>query len=233
VRVRSRLFFACLLVGLSVTTGVSLRAQHQAEPQGAPQHEAGQPAPHPPGVPPEGGAQPHDQAAAEGHAAEEQHAEGILPTIARLLNFALLVGLLGYFLKSPIAGYLASRSEQIRADLVQAAAMRTAAEAQLAEIDRKMKALPGELESLRARGAQQVAAEEARIRAAAEADRDRLLEHMRRDIDLQVRIARRDLMEEASALAVAAARQRVLHAITPDDHARLLDRYTAQLRGAR
>src|SRR5690606_30981492 len=129
------------------------------------------------------------------------------PTIARVVNFALLVGILAYFLRSPIAGYLASRSEQIRADLVDAARMRAEAESQLAEIDRRMKALPGELEALRARGARDVQAGEASIRTAAEAERDRLLQQMRREIDLQVRIVRRQLMEEAAALAVGVARE--------------------------
>jgi F-type H+-transporting ATPase subunit b len=225
VRVRRIIVPGFLVLTTLVVAAASLsaRAAGHVTQAAAPAHEAAQPA----------GGEVHEQAAAEGHTAEEEHSEGIWPTIARLVNFGLLVGLLSYFLRSPIANYLASRSEQIRADLVQAAAMRTAAEAQLAEIDRKMKALPAELELLRARGAQEVAAEEARIRAAADADRDRLLDHMRRDIELQVRIARRTLVAEAAALAVAAARERVVRTITPDDQIRLLDRYTTQLGAAR
>ena len=56
--------------------------------------------------------------------------------IAKLVNFAVLVGALVYFLKAPIAGYLAGRSAQIRQDLVTAAEMRKTATAQLEEIDR-------------------------------------------------------------------------------------------------
>src|SRR5690606_34688529 len=66
---------------------------------------------------------------------------------ARLLNFGILVGALVYFLRSPIANYLASRSTQIRQDLVTASEMRAAATAQLAEIEKKMQALPAELEA--------------------------------------------------------------------------------------
>ena len=82
----------------------------------------------------------HEPSAAEGHTAEGEHEEGIWPTIARLFNFALLVGVLAYFLRSPIAGYLESRSRQIRSDLVEASRLRTAAESQLAE---RLKDLPG------------------------------------------------------------------------------------------
>lgn len=172
-------------------------------------------------------------AVAEGETAEgEHHGESLWLTVARLLNFGLLVGGLGYFLGPLIARYLSSRSDQIRADLVQAAAMRRTAASQLAEIDARLNALPAELEELRRRGTQAIASEEARIRATADAERRRLLEHMHRDIELQVRIARRTLMREAAVLAVGVAEQRIRTRITPADHERLLARYTRQLGAA-
>src|ERR671913_604124 len=121
---------------------------------------------------------------------------------AKLLNFAVLVGALVYFLKSPIAAHLASRSAQIRQDLVTAAEMRAAATAQLAEIEKRMKALPAELEALKRQGAEDVKAEQARITQTAAAERTRLLEQTRREIDTRLRIAKRELTEQAAALAV-------------------------------
>lgn len=200
----------------------AIAQEHQPAPQGG----------HEPAAQPQHGAEVKEGAVAEGHTAEAEHEEGLLPTIARLANFAILVGILVYFLRSPLAAYLVSRSEQIRSDLVTAADLRRTAEAQLAEIDQKMRALPGELETLKQRGSADIAAEEARIRTAAEADRERLLEHMRRDLDMQVRIARRALMEEAAALATDVARRRIQNSITPEDQMRLLDRYTRQLGAA-
>lgn len=183
-------------------------------------------------------AQTHAQEAPAQHgvaqeAAEEHHEEGILPTIARLFNFALLVGVLGYFLKSPIAGYLAGRGTQIRQDLVTAAEMRAAATAQLAEIENKLKTLPAELDALKARGAEDVKAERARIAAAAAAERERLVDQTRREIEMRLRIARRELTEHAASLAIQIAEQRLRRTITADDNARLVDRYAAQLREAR
>jgi F-type H+-transporting ATPase subunit b len=170
---------------------------------------------------------------AEPQAGEGEHAEGLMPTVARVANFAILVGLLVYFLRSPLTGYLQSRGEHIRSELVQAAELRRSSEAQLAGIARRMEALPGELEALRSRGAQDIAAEEARIRSAAEGERDRLLEHMRRDVEMQVRIAQTALRKEAADLATEIARRRIEAAITPDDQIRLVDRYAAQLGAAR
>jgi len=167
--------------------------------------------------------------------AEGEHAEGnpVVEIIARLLNFGILVGALTYLLRSPIVSYLASRSTQIRQDLVTASEMRTAASAQLAEIERKMQALPAELEALRTQGAADVKAEQARIASAADAERARLLEQTRREIEMRLRIARRELTEHAAQLAVQVAEQRIRRAITPDDQLRLVDRYASQLREAR
>ena len=176
-----------------------------------------------PAQPPAGG---------QDHGEAEDHGNPVLQMIARLFNFAVLVGALVYFLRAPIAGYLSSRETVIRQELVTAAEMRTAATAQLAEIDRKMSALPAELETLRRQGADDVKAEQARIAAAAVHERERLLDQTRREIEMRLRIAKRELTEHAAHLSVQVAEERIRRSITPDDQIRLVDRYAAQLRDA-
>jgi F-type H+-transporting ATPase subunit b len=172
------------------------------------------------------------QAAARAeHVAEgEVHTESIWGPISRLFNSAILFGVLYYFLRKPIAAYLAARDSEIRNDLVVAAEMKKTATAQLAELQQKMAALPGELERLRAHGQQEIAAEEARIEQTAAAERERLIEQTRREIDLQLRIAQRALVEHASNLAVGLASERIKKNITPDDQIRLVDRYLQQVK---
>lgn len=177
-------------------------------------------------------AHPPTDAHEDEHAAEGE-GHGIMDTVWRLANFAILAFLLVYFLRTPIAAYLASRSTQIRQDLVTASEMRATATAQLAEIDKKMQALPGELDALTRQGAEDVKAEQARIAKAAEDERVRLLEQTRREIDMRLRIARRELTEHAARLAVAVAEQRIKRSITPEDQVRLVDRYASQLTEAR
>jgi F-type H+-transporting ATPase subunit b len=172
----------------------------------------------------------HEEAAQ--HEAAAGHEEGLMPVVARLVNFSILLGTLIYLLRSPLATYLNDRGTQIRSDLVNAARVKETAAAQLEEIDRKMKALPGELATLRTQGAQEIAAEEARIRAAAGAERDRLLEQARRDIDQHVKVAERELMNHAADLAVGVAAERIKKTITEDDQKRLTDRYVQQLKGS-
>jgi F-type H+-transporting ATPase subunit b len=111
--------------------------------------------------------------------------------------------------------------------------MRATATAQLAEIERKLQSLPAELTALKAQGAQDVAAEQARIAQAAALERERLIEQTRREIAMRLQVARRQLTEHAAQLAVQVAEERIRRTITPDDQLRLVERYTEQLRAAR
>ena len=222
-----------LLLGLALSVAVvagghtALAQQPEAAKPAAEQPHPTQPEAHPTAR----GAQ--TQAHTTEGAGDDHQEGGILPIVARLFNFAILAGTLVYFLRSPIAAYLRSRSGEIRQDLVTAAEMRTAASAQLADIERKLQSLPAELEALKKRGAEDVQSEKGRIAQAAAAERERLLEQTRREIDMRLRIARRELVEHAATLAVGIARERIARTITPEDQIRMLDRYTSQLKEAR
>jgi F-type H+-transporting ATPase subunit b len=172
---------------------------------------------------------PEAPAAQAAHAEDAPHEESLLRTGARLANFAILAGVLVYFLRAPIAGYLASRGTQIRQDLVSAAEMRETASAQLADIARKLDTLPAELAALKAQGAQDVVAEQARIAQAAALERERLVDQTRREIATRLRQARRELTAHAAELAIKVAEERIRRSITPEDQLRLMDRFTSQL----
>jgi F-type H+-transporting ATPase subunit b len=165
--------------------------------------------------------------------AEELRGQTLLRGVAKVVNFVILGGVLFYFLRTPIGTYLVARGTQIRQDLVTAAEMRATAAAQLADIERKLQALPAELDALRAQGALDVKAEQARIAQAAAAERERLIAQTHREIDARLRIAKRQLTEHAAELAVKVAEDRIRRTITPEDQLRLVDRYAAQLKEAR
>lgn len=176
-------------------------------------------------------AQPEgDHAAAAGEHHDESIGGMILAMGWPVANFIIFVGVLYYFLNQPLRDYLAGRSATIRKDLVEAAELRAAANAQLASIEQKLQALPGELSALRARGADEIKAEEQRIAAQATADRDRLLEQTRREIDLQVRLAKKEILEHAANLSVQLATDRIKKEVTPADQERLVDRYLSQVK---
>jgi F0F1-type ATP synthase membrane subunit b/b' len=210
---------ALLLLLIGAPGGVVSAQGHAAAP---PQHDAA-------AQPTAKGAEPVEHGAEEAHGSE--HA--VRDTIARLFNFAILIGALSYFLKTPLAGYLAGRSAQIRQDLVTAAELRKTATAQLEQIQQKLDALPAELVSLKARGEEDVRAEKVRMAQAAAAERERLIGQTRREIDMRLRLARRELTEYAAQLAVSVAQERITRSITPEDQLRLVDRYASQLQEAR
>ena len=171
----------------------------------------------------------HDPAGDE-HGEAEAHGSSLAALLWPTVNFAILAGGLWWFLKDPVSTYLRDRHTSIRKDLVDAAALKSSAQAQLDELDRKLKALPGEIEALRTRGGEEIAAEEQRISAQAAAERDRLLEQARREIDVQLRLAKRELVEHAATLSVQLAGDRLQQQMTPDDQQRLVARYLDQVK---
>ena len=194
----------------------------QSQPPAAPSHETpASDAAHAPAAA-GGGAGEHDEAAG--------HEESLWPMVGKIVNFAILIGTVFYFARSPLAAYLAGRRAQVRSDLVAADEMKKTAAAQIVEMDAKLKALPAELEALKARGQQEIATEEKRIRELAETERVRLLDQATREIDQRVRVAHRELVEHAAALSVDLARKKISEQITDADQARLVDRYLAEVK---
>lgn len=171
------------------------------------------------------------------HAAEGGHDQSIGEMILGLgwpiANFIIFSGVIYYFGNGPLKEYLATRSATIRKELVEAAELKATATAQLASIEQKLQALPGELDKLRTRGAEEITSEEKRIAMAAEADRERLLEQTRREIDLQVRLAKKEILEHAADLSVQLAGERLKNEVTPADQARLVDQYLTQVKDQR
>jgi F-type H+-transporting ATPase subunit b len=225
---------ALMLIG---ATAASAQSPERAAPATAPhQAAAGTPdqapapgtAPSPQHQAPAPGTRHEQPSTGEDHAEGESHGmfSGLLwPTV----NFVILAGGLWWFFKDPVATYMRDRHTSIRQDLVEAASVKSAAAAQLAEIDRKLQALPGEIDALKKRGVEEIAAEEQRIAAQAAAERDRLLEQTRREIDVQLRLAKRDLVEHAANLSVQLASDRLKQHMTAEDQQRLVDRYVEQV----
>jgi F-type H+-transporting ATPase subunit b len=215
---RYRLALAALLLAATAVAASAAQAQPEHAPPAAP-----------------AASQPHD-AAKDAHAQPAAHDEaaahdpGWWPTIWKFANFVILVGALVYFLRAPVAGYLNGRIGKVRDDLLTAAQTRESAVRQLAEIDAKLAALPAEIEALKRQGAEDLVAERARIEQDALLERQRVLEHTKREIEMRLRVAKRELVELAATLAVNVASERIKTTITPDDQARLVDRYAAQLK---
>jgi F-type H+-transporting ATPase subunit b len=161
---------------------------------------------------------------------EEAHEVDWLQPIGKTFNFALLAGVLIYFARAPISRYLTGRSEAIRRDLAEAAALRRSAESQLQAVRSRLAELPGDLVALEAGGREELAHEQARMTEATARERAKMLESTHREIDIQRRLARRQLVEHTADLAMGLARRRIETSITAEDQARLVDRYASEVR---
>ena len=152
------------------------------------------------------------------------------PTIARIVNFAILAGAVYYFAAGMVRDYLRTRSETIRRDLTDARNLSAAAKEQLAAVRSRLSLLPGELREMKQRGEEELAAEKVRLAATTASERARVQEQTRREIELTSRLARRDLMAHGVDLSMKLARARIEQNITADDQARLIDGYKPEVR---
>jgi F-type H+-transporting ATPase subunit b len=173
---------------------------------------------------------PQGEHAAEGGEHAQSLGQMLIGMLWPIANFIIFLGVIYYFGNKPFKEYLANRGTTIRKDLVEAAELRSTATAQLQQIEQKLQALPGEISALRTRGADEIKAEEQRIAAAAAADRERMLDQTRREIDLQVRLAKKEIIEHAADLSVQLATDRIKKEVTPADQDRLVDRYLQQVK---
>jgi F-type H+-transporting ATPase subunit b len=159
--------------------------------------------------------------------AEHQVDSGVIikDFVWRCLNFAVMVGLLVYFVRKPIRNGLQSRRAEIEKTLADAAAARDAAEAKALEYQEKLAKASGEIESIYAA-----------IRREGELERDKILVSAR---EMAVKIeqeadakaatavarARTELRAEAARLAVELAEQLLAKSVTATDQKRLIDEY--------
>lgn len=159
----------------------------------------------------------------------EEHASSFWSPVARVFNFSILVGVLVYLLRSPVATYLENRSEEVHKRLESVAAMKVSAQKRLDALDEQMAALPDELEALRASGAKEIAAQETRIREETKSECERLLEQTRRALDFQSRLAKGELIRHAADLAVEIAEEKIRGEINDSDQRQLMDQYINQV----
>ena len=167
-------------------------------------------------------------ALASGGGGGEHHADsGVIlkDFIWRCVNFAVMVGLLGYFVSKPIRNGLQNRRAEIEKALADATAAREAAEAKAREYQEKLAKAAAEIDSIYAA-----------IRREGELERDRILasaremaEKIEQEADSKaasaVARARTELRAEAARLAVELAEKLLSKNVTAADQKRLVDEY--------
>jgi F-type H+-transporting ATPase subunit b len=164
-------------------------------------------------------------------AAEGGDGWGVLLTIGRFFNLALVIGVLVWVARKPLAQFYASRTATIREQLEEAQKARVEAETKLAEVESRMSQLDDELRAIKEAAERDGHQEYERLVAAAERDADKVLERARQEIEGMTRAAQIELKAHAAELAVRLAEEKIRHDINDEDRSRLFDRFITRLGG--
>lgn len=167
-----------------------------------------------------------------GHGGGEHHATLDPKKLAfQFINFAILVGVLGFFGGKAINGALAARYDQMKRDLEEAATARAAAEVRLAEQEKRLANLEREVAALKAAIKEEAEKEQKLLLTAAEEKARRIVDETRFLMDQQVKEAEARFKDEVADAAVKIAEQIVRRSFRPEDEARLNQTFIAELEG--
>jgi F-type H+-transporting ATPase subunit b len=162
-------------------------------------------------------------------AAEGEGGWGWLATAGRWFNLLLIIGILVYALRKPLPAYFTQRRQSIQDEIEEANKVRDEAEAKLAEVDSRMKALDSELADIRSQARQNAEAERQRLLEEARQDGEKIIAAAEREVGNLRRHAREELKQYASHLALEMAEEQIRQSIGDEDEERVVERFFAQL----
>ncbi len=166
-------------------------------------------------------------------AAEAEHGGGhgeeakgwVATDTYRVMNFAVLAGVLIFLLRKPVSKTMNDRIKNIQSELEELEAKKADAEKALEENNRKLATLDKEAEQIVEQYIQQGKEAKERILEEARSSADRLEEQAKRNIEHEFESARRRLQEEIIEKAIAKAEEIVKEEISKEDQERLVDEY--------
>lgn len=146
------------------------------------------------------------------------------------INFIILIVVLVYFLRKPIAQFFSQRSGEIEKGLEEGRKALEAAQAQLAAAEEKMRHLEQDIAGLKETAAREIEAERARLRTESEREAERIRESARHTIDAATQAAKLELKEQAAREAINLAEQMIRQRLDEEGRARLVSRFIQGLR---
>ncbi len=144
-------------------------------------------------------------------------------------NLAVLLAVIVYFARKPLATFFTERRDTIRSELEEAESLRREVEGRFADWQRKLVDLDQEIQQLRSGVIHRAEAEGERIRADARASAERMRREAAAAIDQELRRSRQALREEAAELAVTLAGELLGQSVEMRDHERLVDEFVAKV----
>jgi F-type H+-transporting ATPase subunit b len=143
------------------------------------------------------------------------------------LNFAILAGAVLFGLLKYLPKTFRAQREDIQRRLVEARTATEQANKRLADIEQRLARLDEEVAAISMQAEKDSAEDEARIKASIEAERQRIMEAVSRDIAAASSAAQRELKHFVAGLAVDRAAQRIV--LTEDDDRALVQEFSKSL----
>jgi F-type H+-transporting ATPase subunit b len=129
--------------------------------------------------------------------------------LAVLLNFAVIAAFLVWMSRKHLPVAFRNRTSSIQKAMKDASKASEEANQRLAAVESRLAKLDAEIAGLRATAEQEAAAEEERIRQAAQEDTRKVVEAAEQEIAAAAKNARRELTAYAADLAVALAQKQI------------------------
>ena len=170
-------------------------------------------------------------ACASGGAAEGGSAIPWGEIVKQAINFAILAGVLVYFLRKPLSSFLKERSELLRKSIDDAAKARAEAAEKLSAIEARTATLAGEIAQMNAKMDAEAGAEVRNLKEAATAEIARIRAQAEFAGEQEVKKARQELRKEASVLSAQAAEELVRKTLSPEDQERLVRENIEKIEG--
>ena len=129
--------------------------------------------------------------------------------LSLIINFGILIAFFWVLLKGKIPQMFRERTATIQKGIKEAQAASAEASRRLKAVEERLAKLDTEVAEIRASAESQAAAEEERIRQAAEEDKHKVVQAVETEIGAIARNARRELKSYAATLAVDLASQKI------------------------
>ena len=126
-----------------------------------------------------------------------------------LLNFLVIAVAIFWLSKKNLPGLFRNRTASIQKAMEEARKASEDANRRLAEIEARLSKLDAEISGMRAAADKEAAAEEQRIKAAAEEDARKIVDSAQQEIAAAAKAARRELTAYAADLAVSLAKKQI------------------------
>ena len=126
-----------------------------------------------------------------------------------VLNFAIIAGIIWWAGRKALPGFFQGRTAAIQKAMQEAQKASEEARRKLAEIESRLQKLDAEISAMRDAAEKEGAAEETRIKAAAEEDARKIIASAEQEIAAAVKAARRQLTAHAADLAVSLAQKQI------------------------